>query len=34
MEMYFLLIIDAFLNHFPMKTAVAGQPLSKFGMVT
>ena len=23
MEMYFLLIRDAFLNHFPMKTAVA-----------
>ena len=32
--MYFLLIRDGFINHFPMKTAVASQPLGKFGMVT
>ena len=34
MEIYIFIDKNAFLNNFPMKPAVACQPLSKFGIFT
>ena len=34
MKTHIFLTRDPFLNHFPMKPAVAGQLLSKFGLFT